>query len=232
MLCHDAYTGELIWALDGIYEGPVVAQGHIIALNSYDGTFYDISKGPTSTTVEVGPKLQAKGTYVVIEGTVMDESPITKTAEAVGKYPDGVPAIADIFMSDWMDYLYFQKPKPMDAFGVPVFLQALRVDDGTMVDIGEVYTDINGHYEKMWAPPQEGTWKILASFCGNDGYWGSNAEAPLGVVGALAPSSQIVPEDTTPAAASGISTEVIIIAVVAIAVLIGAASYIALRKRK
>ena len=234
MLCHDAFTGELLWALDGVYESPIVAQGHIIALNNYDGYFYDISKGPTSLTVEVGPKLQAKGTYVVIEGTVMDESPITKTAEAVGKYPNGVPAIADIFMSDWMDYLYFQKPKPMDAFGVPVFLQAMRVDDGTMVDIGEVYSDINGRYEKMWAPPTEGTWKILASFCGNDGYWGSNAETSLGVVGALSPATQIVPEDTTTTTTttSAISTEVIIIAVVAIAVLIGAASYIALRKRK
>ena len=136
-------------------------------------------------------------------------------------------------MSDWMDYLYFQKPKPMNAFGVPVQLMGMRVDDGTMVTIGEVYSDINGCYEKMWAPPTEGTWKILASFNGNDAYWGSNAETALGVVGSLAPAAQLEPEQTTTtAAASSISTEIAIIAVVAIAAIIGAASYIALRRRK
>jgi hypothetical protein len=171
----------------------------------------------------------------MIEGTVTDQSPAAKELVESGRF-SMVPAIADIDMDPWMEYLYNQQPKPEDITGVPVYLTAIR-SDGTEIDLGYVISDKNGQYGRMWTPPAQDTYRIVATFKTTDSYWTSTAETLLGVTGASSPSGFMEPElteqpTTTPAAASGISTEVIIVAVVAIAVLIGAASYIALRKRK
>jgi hypothetical protein len=76
------------------------------------------------------------------------------------------PAISDESMSEWMAYLYQQWPKPTNATGVPVFLQAMK-SDGSLIDITQVTSDIMGHYEYTWTPPDKDTYKILATFEGS-----------------------------------------------------------------
>jgi hypothetical protein len=125
-----------------------------------------------------------------------------------------------------MEYVYMQKPKPLSATGVPVELRAYRVDDGSMIDVGSVYSDINGHYEYMWTPPNTGTYKILASFPGSDAYWTSSAETALGVTAAPAapaPAAEQVIPDYTPMFAG------LIVAVV-IAIVIGLVNLLWKRK--
>ena len=47
----DINTGELIWKVNGMYRHPVIADGILIALNTYDGQVYAFGKGPSATTV-------------------------------------------------------------------------------------------------------------------------------------------------------------------------------------
>jgi len=235
LYCVDAMSGTNLWNFSFFGQNALVAQGNLVAMNGYDNQLYCFNRGPTTTTVDVSPKVATTGSTIMIEGTVTDQSPAAKELVESGRF-SMVPAIADIDMDPWMEYLYSQQPKPEDITGVPVYLTAIR-SDGTEIDLGYVISDKNGQYGRMWTPPAQDTYRIVATFKTTDSYWTSTAETLLGVTGGYSPGAFMEPEltgqpTTTPAAASGISTEVIIVAVVAIAVLIGAASYIALRKRK
>ena len=126
---------------------------------------------------------------------------------------------------DEVDYLYNQKPIPMDAKGVPVTLDALA-PDGQFINIGTVISDMSGMFKKMWTPDQEGEYTIIATFEGSDSYWSSYTETALGVGPAPAPSGQIEPE-----AFAITTTEIALIAAVAIAVVIGIAAFALMKKR-
>jgi hypothetical protein len=75
----------------------VLADGYVVGLNYYDNQIYCFGKGPSSTTVTASPKIVADGDSVMIEGTVTDQSPGTKSLEVMSKAPneEGVPCIAD-----------------------------------------------------------------------------------------------------------------------------------------
>src|SRR3989337_2706888 len=118
---------------------------------------YAFGKGETATTVSIQQDVIANGASVLIEGTVTDQSSGAKDT----------PAISDESMGPWMEYLYMQWPMPTNATGVPVLLQAMR-SDGTIIDIGHVTSDIMGHYEFLWNPPDTDTYKILATFAGSE----------------------------------------------------------------
>jgi hypothetical protein len=49
---------------------------------------------------------------------VIDISPGTDEHALQKRFPNGVPAVADETMSDWMLYVYKQFPRPTDATGV------------------------------------------------------------------------------------------------------------------
>jgi hypothetical protein len=171
------------------------------------------------------------GEEVLIQGTVTDESAGTEQLEQAARFPNGVPAIADECMSEWMEYLYMQQPCPASYTGVPVKLEAFG-EDGSYVDIGYVTSDPYGNFMKAWTPPDEGLYTVMATFEGSDSYWSSYAATGLSVGPAQAPTTPIEPEPTEPAEAPLITTELaIILAVVAVAV-IGLAAYWVLRKRK
>ena len=229
LYCVDALTGENIWNITGFWETPIIANGHLVDINMYDNTMYVFNKGPSATTVSASPKVVTSGSAVLIEGTVTDQSPAAKQMVESGRF-SMVPAIADTDMTEWMEYVYMQQPKPTDAIGVPVYLQAIG-SDGSVIDLGYVYSSINGNYHYLWTPPTQDTYKILATFKGTDAYWPSSSETALGVTAALTPATPIEPEQPAPEAPF-ISTEVAIVAVVAVAVIIGAVAYWALRKRK
>jgi outer membrane protein assembly factor BamB len=232
-ICLDAEDGDVIFRADGLlrsthWGGRAIIGDSIIAMyNTYDQRVYAIGKGSSATTVTASPKVVAKGTSVIIEGTVMDVSPGTEDAALQLRFPNGVPAISDEDMSEWMNYVYTQFEIPADPTGVDVYIDVVS-PDGTWSSLGKVTSDMSGMYSYMWTPPAEGKYTIVATFMGSGGYYASYAETTVGVDPAPTPSGSITPEEEAPL----ITTEIaIILAVVAVAV-IGLVGYWALKKRK
>ena len=254
MYCVNATNGNLLWSLLGFhtYNGILVADGFLVAYNSYDAQIYCYGKGRTATTVSASPKVSALGNNVLIEGTVTDQSP---GQTCLGVPAAGTPAISDASMSPWMEYLYEQQPKPTNATGVPVTLTAID-PNGNMQNIGTVTSNILGNYAIAWTPPVPGVYTITATFSGSNSYFSSQAgtaidvsKAPVAQASVATPAPAATPPPTvtttpsptaspqvtaTPAPApssAGVPTTYIVIAVVAIIVVVAAAA-IALRRRK
>lgn len=236
----DIETGELAWKVNGMYRHPVVSDGVLIALNSYDGQVYAFGKGPSKTTVSAPQVAVPKGTAVMITGTVTDQTPANKDT----------PAISDASMGAWMEYLHMQKVIPGDATGVPVILTAID-SNGQSVDIGTATSDMAGNYGFAWTPSAEGGYQIIATFCGSNSYGSSFSTAYLTVCPAsaaitptIAPTITVAPTSTptatisasptvAPTPGTGMSTETLLIAGAAAAIIIAAiAVALVLRKRK
>jgi hypothetical protein len=260
--CINATTGEGIWNITGSMTPGAVADGYLTASNMDDGYMYVFGKGQSATTVTAPDVEVPKGTSVLIRGTVLDLSPAQP----------GTPCVSKESMATQMEYLHMQHPIggiDGDAviYGVPVTLTAIS-PDGSYVDIGTTTTEgYYGTFAHAWTPPDEGTYKIIASFEGDDSY-GSSGAATAVVVGPAAAAAVPIepeptepeptepeptepeptepeptepeptepeptePEPTEPAEAPFITTEVAIIAAVAVAAVIGVVAYWALRKRK
>jgi hypothetical protein len=231
MYCYDANTGERLWDITGVWGSPAIADGYLVSMNGMDNQIYCFGKGPTSTTVEAPLTSVPKGSGVIIQGTVMDESPGTKTADMMARFPNGVPAIADVDMTPWMEYLYKQHESPHDIGGVPVTIDAVD-PNGNYINIANVYTDNHGLYSYLWEPENEGKYTIYVTFEGSDSYFSSYDVTTVGVGPAEAPSGPIEPEPTEPTEAPLITTEIAIIIAAAVVAIIGIVAYWALRKRK
>ena len=147
--------------------------------------------------------------------------------------------------------------------GIPVTLTAMGPNGG-YIDIGTATTDgYYGTFGLSWTPTGEGTYKIIASFAGDESYGSSGAATYVTVGPAPSPATPIQPdepvepvepdepvepvesvepeepvepvESVEPEEATEtpfITTEIVILAVVAIASIIGAVSFWALKKRK
>jgi len=186
--CIDATTGKEIWSLlswsgSGIgeaYANAYVADGFLVFDNLYTNEITCIGKGPSATTVAVQDDIIAKGESVLIKGKVTDISPGTEQTEQAKRFPNGVPAVADESMGEWMEYVYLQKPSPENVIGVQVKLTALD-SNGNPVNIGTISSDGNGMFKKMWTPEDEGEYTIVATFEGSESYWTSYAETAIGV---------------------------------------------------
>jgi outer membrane protein assembly factor BamB len=218
LYCLDAYTGEEIWSiLDfGNIHGTAipVADGILVTKNSYDNLIYAYGKGPSKTTVTAPDIAVSQGTSVIIRGTVTDESPGTKSTLLSTRFPNGVSAVSDEYMSEWMEYLYQQQPKPDDVKGITVKLYAID-SNGERHDIGEATTDIWGNFGKRWKPPSGDDYQIVAEFEGTESYYGSSDSTFL-----------------TVGQASGIATEVAIILAVIAAAVICFIAYMLLKKHE
>ncbi len=213
----NAYDGTGIWSIAGYYSCNAVAEGTLFATNTYDGCSYAFAKGETATTVSVQNDLVAKGETILIKGTVMDMSPAQ----------EGTAAISDASMSDWMEYLHMDQPLPMDATGVAVSVNAID-PTGAYITIGTATSNTDGEYALLFTPTLEGTYNIVAYFEGSESYYASHDTTYLGVGPAAATGGPIEPEAEAPL----ISTEVAIIAAVAVVAVIGIAAYWILKKRK
>jgi hypothetical protein len=238
--CINATTGELIWKITGPMVAGAVADGYLTASNTYDGCMYVFGKGKSETTVTASPKAVAKGATIVIEGTVLDQSPgdqgsfdnPTARLDSPTK-PGMVPCVSAASMQTLMEYLYMQHP--IDGLyhnetvtGVPVILTAIG-SDGTVIDIGTVTT--NGYYGTFsyaWTPPKEDTYTIMASFAGDDSYGSSTAATGLSV--GPAPASP-TPTPTPPEAAPDNTPMYILGATIAIIITLAIATLLILRKR-
>jgi outer membrane protein assembly factor BamB len=183
----DAHTGKEIWSIMGYWSNVnALAEGTLFTTNTYDGCAYAFAKGKTATTVEVSSDVAAKGSSILIKGTVMDMSPAQPNT----------PAVSDDSMTAWMEYLHMQQPKPTNTTGVPVKLTAVD-QAGQVTDIGTVWTDANGYFKKLWTPTVEGEYAIIATFDGSLSYYSSSAETVVGVGPAAAGSSPSVTEPPT-----------------------------------
>jgi len=171
-------SGSLLWSIEGWWEtgAPAGADGDMIAVNGYDNQLYCFGIGNSQTTVEAPMTAVTAGTNVVIQGTVTDRSP---GETGTGVPAAGTPAISDASMSQWMEYLYMQQPKPTNATGVPVTLTAID-PNGNYITIGNTTSDTSSSYSVTWTPPSvPGTYKITATFAGSNSYYASSAETAI-----------------------------------------------------
>ena len=172
----DVFTGEGVWNLTGCSTPVAIADGYLVATNSFDGYTYFIGKGKSATTVTAGPKSSALGEKVVIEGTVMDLS----------LAQPNTPCVSDVSMKTQMDYLHMQLPidgifHNVTMTGVPVHLTALD-SNGNWQDIGTVTSNAYyGTFSCAWTPIIEGNYTIVASFAGSASYGSSGASTAITV---------------------------------------------------
>jgi len=184
--CLNITTGEQIWRVNGMYRqtrwgGRAIIGDSIIAtMDTYDQQVYGVGKGPTSMTVTAPDLSAAFGQPVVIKGTVMDISPGTNSDNAKLRFPNGVPAVSDANMSDWMLYVYKQFQQPSNIIGVHVSLDAMDAN-GTYTHVGDATSDASGTFSFMYTPPNSGKYTIYATFAGSKAYYGSYAQTALGV---------------------------------------------------
>jgi len=272
-ICLDMITGDEICRADGLFRqtywgsNAIIGDSIIATMDVYDQRVYAIGKGPSATTVSIQNDVITYGSSVLLTGTVMDVSPGTEDAALRVRFANGVPAVSDESMSDWMLYVYKQFEKP-DATGVEVKLEAIDPDGG-YVDIGTATTDSSGNYGFTFEPEMEGQYLIMATFYGSGGYYGSTTTTYLTVdpapeeypdvptasevaqetVSQLpaypdVPSATEVAQETIsqlpaypeipeiPETPAYLTIDLAIIAAVAIAVIIGIVSYLAIKKQK
>jgi hypothetical protein len=160
----------------------MIADGYAVTLDSNDNQIYCYGPGPSQTTVTASPKVQTRGSAILIEGTVTDQSPGAK----------GQPAVSDADQQLWMAYLYQQRPMPTNVKGVQVHLTAVD-PNGNYQDLGYATSDIGGTYGKTWTPPVEGTYQITATFAGSISYGNSYATTHV----AVGPAASAAPVVTT-----------------------------------
>jgi len=237
MYALNATTGSLIWSLLGQSSPGAISDGYLTASDSYNGYEYVIGMGQSATTV-TAPKITVQqGTSVLIQGTVMDESPATATSP---QYAPGqpVPCVSDASMSTWMAYLYMQAPiggiyGNTTITGVPVMLTAIG-SDGKVYNIGTTTTNgYYGTYTYTWTPPKVDTYTITAVFAGDDSYGSSEAATGLNV--AAAPTATSTPSPTSsPTSNLATTTDLmtyIVASAIAIIIAIAIVGALMLRKR-
>ncbi len=91
VVCVDAYTGQEVWSMYGQsqWQSSALADGYFVYLNYYDMQIYCVGPGPSATTVTAAPKVTAWGSSVLIEGTVTDQSPDVKGTPAIADEDQG-----------------------------------------------------------------------------------------------------------------------------------------------
>ena len=192
-ICLDVETGEEVWKMSGGFRqtcwgGKAMIGDSIIALqDTYEQRVYAVGKGPSKITVTAPDAGIALGTSVTIKGTVMDASPGSLSDDLILRFPNGVPAVSDESMSEWMKYVYMQFPRPTNAKGVEVTINVLD-SNGNFREIGKTTSDANGFYSLMWTPDIPGKYTVYASFAGSKSYWPSQSVTAFGVDPALAPA--------------------------------------------
>ena len=223
-------TGEEIWRLTlrGTEWGgtAIIGDSIIVRDNTYDQRVYAIGKGPSEIAVSIQNDIVPLGNPVLIKGSVVDISAGTADYALTARFPKGVPAVSDASMTEWMEYVYLQMPRPTDVTGVEVTLSVLDTN-GNTYDIGTTTADSNGMYSLAWDPLVSGMHTVTAKFTGSESYWPSSAETALLITDAPTPSA-------APAAATdmtGTYVSYATVAIIAAIAVVGAIIVLLLRKR-
>jgi hypothetical protein len=203
-LCLNATTGEVIWRVNGLFRktdwggGPIMGDSVIAMYNTYDQQVYAIGKGPSATTVTIQDDVITHGSSVLVKGMVTDVSPGTKQTAVTLRFPNGVPAVADDSVGEWMKYVYVQFPRPTDAVGVEVVISVLDPNNN-YYEVGRATSDASGFFKLAFTPEVPGEYVVYASFAGSGAYYGSFAESAINVEEAPAATP---PPTPTPASAA------------------------------
>ncbi|HEX9262044.1 MAG TPA: hypothetical protein VF893_05900, partial [Candidatus Bathyarchaeia archaeon] len=197
-------TGAEVWKMPGGFRqtcwgGKAMIADSIVALqDTYDQRVYALGKGPSAVTVEAPLTAVTLGTSLVIRGKVTDVSPGTKSDELALRFPNGVPAVSDASMSEWMKYVYMQFPQPIDTRGVEVRLSVLDANNNYR-EIGTATGNSDGFFTFNWTPDIEGQYTVYASFEGSASYWPSHGVTSFAVD--HAPAAPAEPEPAVPSMA-------------------------------
>jgi hypothetical protein len=243
----DVENGTKIWELSWVnnwWGGHVmIGDSTMVGLNGYDNRLYAIGKGPSETTVSIQNDVISRGSSVMIKGTVMDVSPGTEDIALRLRFPNGVPAVADENMTDWMQYVYMQWPTTSEVEGVKVFLK-IQDPNGDWYS-ATVTTDENGVFSHMWAPAIVGEYHVTAMFEGSNSYYASQATTAFGVDEAPAavdvPSAAEIAQTTVnqmpaypaiPEVPAYLTIDLVILIIAVVVLVIGLLAYMALRKQK
>jgi hypothetical protein len=222
--CIDAETGDEMWKIPSFVRDIAIADGVLVTAERYSGQILAFGKGPSAVTVSASPKTLVHGSRVLVEGMVIDTAAGTKQVEQIARFPNGVPVVSDDSMSAWMEYVYMQKPRPMNATGVEVNLSILDANSNFR-EIGTATTDSNGFYTFNWIPDIEGPYTLYASFDGSESYWPSHAETAFVV-------DEAIPTPTQQPLAALPPTEMYVLGIgVAIIIAIAIATLLIIKKR-
>jgi outer membrane protein assembly factor BamB len=226
-ICLNATTGEEVWRVDGMFRQTrwggraIIGDGIIATMDTYDQRVYAIGRGPSATTVAVQSDVTTHGSSVLVKGTVTDVSPGTNSAALQMRFPNGVPAVSDANMSDWMLYVYKQFERPADVVGVEVVVSVLDPNNN-VYEVGRTTSDSSGFYSVAFTPEVPGEYTIIASFDGSGAYYGSFSETAVNVEEAPATTPAPTP---TPASVADtyflpVSAGMIIAIIVVLALLV------------
>ena len=228
----NATDGTEIWTLNAYTSeffqiSYAMADGYNVFFNDYDARAYVVGKGPSAVTIDAPKAGVQVGKSVVISGSVMDLSAGGKQPEQATRFPNGIPVAADKSMSDWMGYVYQQKPLPTNFTGVDVDIIILDSNNNYR-KIGTATTDANGAYSLTWQPDIPGTYQVTASFAGTNGYWPSHAQTNFAADSG--PESTAQPTTAPPSMADLYILPLAIAILIAI-IVVGAVLALLVRKR-
>jgi hypothetical protein len=225
-ICLNATTGELIWRANGLFRqtgwgGKAIIGDSVIAtMDTYDQRVYAIGKGPSATTVSAPDTAVPYGKAVTVRGMVTDVSPGTNDVKLTLRFPNGVPAVCDANMSDWMLYVYKQYELPADVVGVDVVISVLDPNNNCY-EVARTTSDASGYFGCTFVPEVPGFYKVIASFEGSGAYYGSFAETFVNVEAAPEPTPTATPEPREPVGTYfAISTIVMVVAIAIVAFLL------------
>ncbi|MEM4733342.1 MAG: hypothetical protein QXD70_02310 [Candidatus Bathyarchaeia archaeon] len=232
-ICLNATTGEVIFRVNGLFRQTrwggraVIGDSVIVTQDTYDQRIYAIGKGPSATTVTAPDIGVSLGKSVLIRGMVTDVSPGTKSSALQLRFPNGVPAVADESMSDWMLYVYKQFEKPADVKGVEVVISVLDPNNNCY-EVARATTDASGFFSATFTPPVPGKYTVIATFAGSKAYYGSSAETALYVEEAPPPTP---PPTPPPASIADIYFIPAVVGIIVAIVVVGLVIILMLRKR-
>jgi hypothetical protein len=152
---------------------------------------------------------------------VIDTAAGTKQNEQAARFPNGVPAVSDESMIDWMEYVYQQRPRPTNATGVEVVINVLDPNNN-YYEVGRATSDANGMFSCAFTPPVPGKYTVIATFEGSNGYWPSQAETAINVEEAPAatPAPTPTPAPMTDTYVMGFGIAMLIAIVIGFALLL------------
>jgi outer membrane protein assembly factor BamB len=236
----DVETGDGIWNVSGWMRPSAIVDDSLLVYNDYDCRVYCFGKGNSATTIESPMTAAELGDKIVLRGTVTDQSP-GKTCRGVPAA--GTPAISDEDMSEWMEYLYMQKPRPEDVEGVEVTLQ-IQDPHGDWYQ-ATVTADENGVFSHVWTPGIVGEYHVTALFEGSNSYYPSQTTTTFTIDQTQAaedvPSAEEIADTTVnrmpayptiPEIPAYLTIDLAILIVAALSVIIGLIAYMALRKQQ
>lgn len=220
-VCLNATTGDVIWRANGLIRGTdwggrgYIGDSTLVKLDTYDVLIVAVGKGPSATTVQASPEVSTFGSNILVKGRVTDISPGTQGYAVTARFPDGVPAVSDDSMSDYMTYVYKQLPKPANTTGVEVIIE-VQDPNNNYYEVGRTTSDATGFYKLSFAPEVPGEYTIVARFEGTNSYFGSHSETAIVIGEAQATPTPIETVTSPPTELYVLGTGIAVIVAIAI----------------